>query len=101
MIAGVERGHVGEERLGRADVAGGFLAADVLLARAEREAQGGFASRVFGNADDATGHLTLEFVARGEEGCVWSAVTQRHAETLRAADGDVRAEFARRLDERE
>ena len=30
-----------------------------------------------------------------------AAVAQRHAESLRAADGDVRAEFAGRLDERE
>src|SRR6266568_4765246 len=30
-----------------------------------------------------------------------STVTKRHAETLRAADGNVRTEFARRLDERE
>ena len=30
-----------------------------------------------------------------------SAVAERHAKALRAADGDVRAEFARRLDQRE
>src|SRR5665213_4316899 len=87
VIARVERRHVREQRLRRADVARGFLAADVLLARAEREAQRGFAARIFGHADDATWHLAFEFVARGEERRVRSAVTERHAEALRAADG--------------
>jgi len=32
VIAGVHRGHVGEQSLCSADVAGGFFAADVLLA---------------------------------------------------------------------
>jgi len=32
---------------------------------------------------------------------VWAAVAERHAETLRAADRNVRAEFARRFEERE
>ena len=39
VITGIQRRHVREQRLRGADVARGFLAADVLLARAEREAQ--------------------------------------------------------------
>ncbi len=61
----------------------------------------GLAARIFGHADDAAGHLAFECVARGEERRVRSAVAERHAETLRAADGDVRAEFAGRLEQRE
>src|SRR5208337_4091528 len=94
VIAGVKRCHVREQRLRRTDVAGSFLAADVLLARAEREAQRGFAARILGHTDDASGHLALEFIARREERCVRSAVAERHAESLRAADRDVRTEFA-------
>ena len=101
VIARVKRRHVREQRLRGADVARGFFAADVLLARAERKAQRGFAARILGHADDAAGHLAFEFIARGEKCRVRSAVTERHAEALRAADGDVRAEFAGRLDERE
>ena len=73
----------------------------MLLARAERETQRGFAARIFRHADDAAGHLAFKFIARGEERRVRSAVAERHAEALRTADSDVRAKFARRLDERE
>ena len=93
------RGHDRQQHLGRADIAGGLLAADVLLARLQREAQGRPAVRIFGNADDAAGHLAFEFIARGEERGVRAAVTQRHAEALRVADGDVRAEFAGRREQ--
>ena len=95
------RGHVRQQRLRGADVAGGLFAADVLLARAERQAQRGFAARILGDADDAAGHLAFEFVARGEKRRVRPAVAQRHAKPLRAADGDVRAKFARRLEQRQ
>jgi len=67
---------------------------DVLLARAERETQRRLAARILGHADDATGHLTFEFVARGEERGVRSAVAKRHTKALCAANRDVRAEFA-------
>ena len=85
--------------MGGADVAGGLLAADVLFAGAEREAQRGFAARILGHADDAAGHLSLELLARGKKSRVRSAVPERHAETLGAANGDVRAEFAGRREE--
>ena len=101
VIARVKRRHVCQQRLRGADVARGFFAADVLLARAEREAQRGFAASILGDAYNATGHLALEFVTRGEERGVRAAVAQRHTEALRAADRDVRAEFAGRLDVRE
>src|SRR5581483_666282 len=45
------------ERLVRADVARGLVAADVLLARAEREAVRALAVRVHRLADDASWHL--------------------------------------------
>ena len=53
------------------------------------------------NPDQTAGHVALEFVARGKKRGVRAAVAQRHAKALRAADGDVRAEFAGRLDQRE
>src|SRR5258708_5424878 len=92
VIARIKRSHVREQRLRRANVARGFFAADVLLARAKRKAQRGFAASILGHADDAAGHLAFEFVARGEKRGMRSAVAERHAETLRTADGDVRAE---------
>src|ERR1039457_5556890 len=55
MIARIHRSHVREQRLGRADVAGGFFTADVLLAGAKREAQSGVAASVLGHADEGGG----------------------------------------------
>ena len=67
----------------------------------ERQAQRRLAARILGHADEAAGHLAFEFVARGEKRRVRAAVAQRHAKALRAADGDVRAKFAGRLEQRQ
>jgi hypothetical protein len=101
VVHRVHRGHHREEHLGGADVGRGFLAADVLLARAEGEAEGRVALRVLGHADEAAGHLAFAGVARGEEAGVRAAEAERHAEALRGAHGDVGAEFARRAQQRE
>ena len=101
VIARIKRRHVCQQCLRCADITRGFLTADVLLARAERKAQRGFATRIFGHADNAAGHLAFEFVARAEERGMRAAVAKRHAEALCAADRDVRAKLARRLDKRE
>ena len=63
----------------------------------EREAIAGPPCRVVRNADEPARHVAFVGVARRDVGGVRSAETERHAEALRAADGDVRAEFARRL----
>ena len=96
MIHRIHARDDGEENLRGADVRRGLLAADVLLARLEREAQTGTALRIFAHADEPARHRALEAVARGEERRVRSAITQRHAEALRVPDHDVRAEFAGR-----
>src|SRR5687768_613862 len=94
VIDGIHRGHVGEKSLGGADVAGGFFAADMLLASLEGEAISGSAAHVARNTDDAAGNLTFEFIFCGDECGVRAAITERDAETLRVAEGNVRAEFA-------
>ena len=101
VVHGVHRGDVGQQRLRGADVARGLVAADVLLACLQRQPQGRAAVRVLGHADDPARQPPLVFVPCGDERRVRAAVAHRHAETLRAADGDVRAEFAGRLDLRE
>src|ERR1035441_7656620 len=53
MITSEHGGHAGEQRLGGADVARGFLTADVLFPGLEREAQGRAAAGVLGHAHDA------------------------------------------------
>ena len=101
VIDGIHRSHDREQHLRRADVARRLVAADVLLARLEREAISRAACGIVRDADEPAGHLAFVFIARGEEGGVRSAEAERNAEALRAADGDIGAEFARRLEERE
>jgi hypothetical protein len=48
------------------------------------------------DADDAAGHRTLVLVPGGKKGRVRTAETERDAKTLRRAEGDVGAHFARR-----
>src|SRR5581483_5773158 len=90
-----------EENLRRADVARRFFAADVLLACLQRKAKSGTAFRVVRDADEPARHVALEFIARRKICRVRPAETERHAETLRRADSDVRTEFARWREQRQ
>jgi hypothetical protein len=101
VVDGVHAGHDGEQHLRRADVAGGLLATDVLLARLQRHAERGPAVDILRHADDATRHVALELVPGGEEGGMRAAIAHRYTEALRIADGDVRAPFAGRGQQRE
>ena len=94
-------GDVGEQDLGRADVGGGLLAADVLLAGLERHAQRGLAAGVDRDADDPAGHGALVGVLGGEEGGVRAAIADGDAEALGRAEGDVGTQLAGRGQEGE
>ena len=93
---GVAARHDGEQRLRGADVTGRFFAADVLFARLQGEAVGGFAVAIHRNTDEAAGHGAFEAVARCHECRVRPAEAERHAEALRVADDDVGVPFAGR-----
>src|ERR1700730_18124594 len=97
MINGVHRRDDREKNLCRANVAGRFVAANVLLARLQRESIGRPAFSVVGNANETTGHVTFVLIAGGEVGRVWSAEAERNTKALGVADCDVRAEFTRRF----
>ena len=94
----VHAGHDRQQDLRRADVAGGLVAADVLLARLERHAQGATALGVLRDADDSPGDQALELLARGEERRVGAAVAHGDAEALRGAHGHIRARVPGRLE---
>ncbi|MNO41057.1 hypothetical protein D3C76_312210 [compost metagenome] len=96
VIDGIHAGDVGQQHLRGADVAGGLLAADVLLASLHGQAQGRLAEAVDGHADQAARHVTLERIAGCKESCMGAAETQRHTEALGAAQHHVGAKFARR-----
>ena len=57
VVHGVHRRHHGQQHLCRADVGGGLLAADVLLAGLQREPQRGCAVGVDRDADEAARQL--------------------------------------------
>ena len=96
MIDGVAGGDVGQQGLGRADIAGGLLAADVLFARLQGEAQSGMAGRISGDADQSARNQPFTGFSRGKKCGVRAAVPHGHAESLRAAHRHVRAKFSRR-----
>jgi hypothetical protein len=96
VINRVHAGHHRRQHLGGADVGGGLLAADVLLACLQRQPVGGRPLRVLAHADQAAGHAALVLVAAGQVGGVRTAAAHRHAEALAVAHHDVGAELARR-----
>ena len=101
VVDGVHRGHHGEQHLRRADVRRGLLAADVLLAGLQREAQRRIAVGVDRDADEAARQRALETGADAHVGRVRAAEADRDAEPLRRADDDVGAHLARRLEQHE
>nr|GEZ22423.1 hypothetical protein [Tanacetum cinerariifolium] len=96
VVHGVHAGDVGEQNLRGADIAGGLLATDVLLAGLHGQTQGGLAEAVDGHTDQSARHVTLVGVAGGEVRGVRAAETQRHTEALRAANRYVCTELAGR-----
>ena len=99
VVDGVDRGDDGQQRLRGADVGGGLLAADVLLAGLQGQTVGRDAGVVLGDTHEAAGQRALQALPHRHVGRVRAAEEQRHAEALRGADGDVRALLARRSDQ--
>ena len=79
-----------------ADVAGGALALDVLLARLDRHAESRCAGGVAAHADQSTRHPAYVFGLGGEVRGVRTTEAHRYAESLRAADHYVGAPLAGR-----
>ena len=96
-----KRGHVRQERLGRADVRSRFLAADVLLPGLKRHAVRGVPCRIDGHANHPARGLThMRFEGRKE--CrMRAAIPHRHTEALRIAQDDVRTELTGRSQQRQ
>ena len=89
------------QRLGGADVVRGLLAADVLLARLQREHEAAAAVDVGRLARDPARHAADVVLLGGEEAEARPAEVQPVAERLALADGDVDVEVARGLEHAE
>ena len=92
---GVQPRHVGQQHLRGADVGGGLLAANVLLARLECKAKCGPSLGVGADADESAGKCPGHRLAGCNEGGMRATEPHRHAETLRRTDGNVGAQLAR------
>ena len=95
VVDSIHGGDDGQQHLRGADVAGGALAADVLFAGLQGQAQGGVALGVDGDADDPAGELAFEGFAGGHVGGVRPAIAHGHAKALAAAHGDIGSEPGR------
>ena len=89
------------QRLRGADVRGRFLAADVLLARLQRQHEAAAAVDVDGLAGDPARHPAQVLLAGGEQAERGPAEVEPVAERLALADGDVDAAFAGRAQDAE
>ena len=101
VIDGVHGGDDGRQHLRGADVGGGLLAADVLLAGLEGEPVGGLSGGIDAHADQPPRKRSLELVAAGEERRMRPATAHRQAKPLRRADDDVGPPLTRRREQRQ
>ncbi len=95
VVDRVHARHDREQRLGRTDVTRRAVAADVLLAGLQRQAISHAAFSVFGDADEATGHLAFELVFYGHVRCVRTTKAHGDTEALCRTDRDIRTKFTR------
>ncbi len=96
MVDPVHGGHDGEKDLGRADVRGGLLTADVLLAGLQGETVGGLAHCILRHADQAAGQLSFEPRPDDHVTGVRATEAERHTEALAGSYGDVGSQFTGR-----
>ena len=96
MIARVHGRHIRQQRLCGANIARGFLAANMLFARLQRQPQGRAPARILRYPHDPSGHMSFESIARRQESGMRPAIAQWNAKALRAADRYICPEFPRR-----
>ena len=99
MIHGIETRYIGKQNLCRADVAIGFLTADMLFAGLQRHAIGLLASSIFGDSDDPSWYSPLVIITCCEEGRMGATIAHWHPETLGASEDDISAHFSGRLEQ--
>jgi len=93
--------HDSEQHLRGADVAGGLLPANVLLAGLQGHTQCAIAEAVNGYANNPAGYAALKFLIGGEKRSVRTTKPHWHAKALRTADDDIGTKFSRRCQHRQ
>ncbi len=85
----IEGGHHSQQDLCGADVAGGFVAADVLFSRLQCQPQSGIALGISGLTHQATGDLAFVGLPCSEKGSMGPAKTHRYTEALSTSNRDI------------
>src|SRR2546423_10275132 len=101
MIDRVHRCNHGEQNLRGTNVTRRFVAADMLLARLQREAVSRTTFGIVRNADESPWHVAFVLLSRGKKRGVRSTETEWNAETLCAPDRNIGAEFTWGFQQRE
>ncbi len=66
----------------------------MLFSGLQSHAIAGVAMDVFGDTNDSSWHLSLEFVFAGNETCVWATIAHGHAKSLGIANADINAHLS-------
>ena len=93
MIDRVHAGYHRGQNLRRADVGGGFFAANVLLAGLQSQTIGRVAMGVHTDTHQTAWHRALVVIAAGQVSGVWAAGAHGHTEALRGAHHNVGVHF--------
>ena len=94
VVDRIHGSHDRQQHLGRTDVAGGLLPADVLFAGLQGQPQRRLSVDVPGDPHQPPGKHALVPLTGGEKTGVGAAEAHGHSEALGAADDDVRAHFS-------
>ena len=99
VIAGVHGCDHRQQHLRGADIAGGLVAADVLLARLQCQPVGRRTVGIQRHPDQPAGKLAGVLGMHSQITGVWSAESHWHTESLGAAEGDIGTDLAGRGDQ--
>ena len=74
MIDSIHGADVGQESLGRTDVAGGLVSPDVLFPSLESKTEAVMTVHILGNSDHPAWHVSDVLLLGGKEASMWSSV---------------------------
>src|SRR5256885_2707970 len=97
MINRVLGGDAREKDLRGPNVTGGFVAANVLFARLQREPICGTTFGIVRDANQTPRHMPLVLIAGGKISGMRSAETKRNSKALSIADRHISPDFTRRF----
>src|SRR5450755_3130135 len=96
MVYRIHGSHIGQQGLGSTYIGSRFFSFDMLLTGLQGHSEGPVTLSIHAHANDPTGYGSFEIVPGCKECGMWTAKTDRDAETLSGPDGDICTEFSGR-----